>query len=498
MAVLQDAPVIAQSARNRGIVRRLETRYYDTADHALFASGLSLRVQQQGLRCIQAVRQHGQDGAWARLVQGPGPDLAALDGAALPLPAALLELLSASPLTTVFEARLRRRLRRLAFSGALVEAAFDEGLIEAPSGQEAFASIRLDLQSGDPGVLYEIGMRLLELAPLRPDTASTMRRGYALASGVRPKAEKALPPTVAKDFVVDEVVGSVLSACQTHLLGNQAVAEDGSRAEGVHQMRVALRRLRTALSLLGREMPSPTMDGLAGEARWLADRLGPARGWDVFLAATLSGPERLGGADFAGLRAAAAGRRNVAYEEVRETIGGARYGRFQMLLSQWIVRRGWRNEVDRDGLAVLAEPATALAARVLCRLHRRALKQGRRFKRLSAEERHGLRITLKKLRYAVEFFLPLCQEAASARRFLGRLAALQDALGLDHDAATTQPLLDALAEESAALGVHRAIGVVAGWQGCQSLAMAELLAERWERFRALPLPFAPLEGLTSR
>ena len=190
----------------------------------------------------------------------------------------------------------------------------------------------------------------------------------------------------------------------------------------------------------------------------------------------------------AATRAAAGGA--VGYAAARETLASARFARLQLSLGQWIARRGWRNEVDSDGLAVLAEPASELAVRVLARLHRQALRQGTHFARLSAPERHRLRITLKKLRYASEFFLPLCAGSDRVPRFLRRLSGLQEALGLDNDAATTRPLLHELGQASRSPGVHQALGVVIGWQARDGLASAERLTERWRQFKAMP-PFWP-------
>ncbi len=493
LGTLRDAPIVAHHARSRGVVRRLETIYYDTGERTLFAHGLSLRVQKQGARFTQSLRQHGRAAAsWEWPLQDATPDLVCLSQAAslLPtmLPTTLIEQLTATPLSVMFQTRLRRQLRRLDLSGALVEMAFDEGVIEAASREETVSEIRLMLQVGEVGVLYEIGMRLLELAPLRVSTASTWRRGYALASGERPRAERASASTVTRDAVVDDMVAAVLAGCAAHLQANQAVAEDGTSPDGVHQMRVALRRMRTAFSLLRHEVPSTTMQALSAEAKWLADQLGEARGWDVFLATTLAEPARLQstGADFDGLRRSAEPFRLAGYAAAREAITSARYGRFQLLLSQWIARRGWRNEVDREGLGVLAEPAQRMALRVLHRLHRKARRRGGNFKALSPEQRHDVRITLKKLRYATEFFQPLCAEPDQAHRYAVRLGALQDWLGLDHDAATTQPLLDALARASRSLGVHQAIGIVTGWQGRDGLAARRTLLKRWRRFKSLP------------
>ncbi len=501
IASLREAPIIVQHARNRGVVRRLQTVYYDTADQALLGNALSLRVRRHGRRFVQRVRRHGPelqpaaascsgDGTWEAALDGAAPDLRGLAAMAPEPPlASVLEHLASAPLTALFETRLRRLTRRLALPGAVLDVVFDEGTIDSGTRSRPLAEIRLVLHAGDPGMLYEIGMRLLDLAPLRVSTLSTLRRGYALAAGAAPPAVKAVRSGLSRDAAVDDVVGCVLAGCQAHLQANQPAADEAN-PEGVHQMRVALRRMRTALSLLRREIASATMPELAGEAKWAAARLGAARGWDVFLGTTLERPARLqeAGIDFDGLRQAAEPSRAAGYASVRETLASARFARFQLSLSQWTARRGWRGEVDRDGLGVLAEPAAAFAVRVLGRLHRRALRQGAHFRRLSATERHQLRITLKKLRYASEFFLPLCAEPDRAPRFLRRLSGLQEALGLDHDAATTRPLLHEIGHASRSTGVHQALGVVIGWQARDGLAAREQLTARWRRFKAMP-PF---------
>jgi inorganic triphosphatase YgiF len=495
--VLRQAPVIEQYAHNRGVVRRLDSLYYDTEDHLLFGLGMSLRVQRQGKRFIQTLRHldtlQQEPGnisgeTWQAPVADAAPDLSRL--ASIEALSPLLERLVGVPMVVVFETRLRRQVRRLQLPTALLDVAFDEGMIEAGAEQQAVREITLSLQSGEASVMYDVGMRLLELAPVQVSSAGIAARGYALASGVAIKAEKAAPSALTPALAVDDMIAAVLAGCQAHLQANQEVARAGRNPDGVHQMRVALRRLRSAFSLLHRELPSATLRSLGTEAKWAAGELETARSWDVFLTTTLAGPSHLqrAGSDFDGLRNTSEQPRAAGYAAVQALLDASRYGRFQLALGHWIARRGWRNEVDSDGLAVLAEPAPAMAMRVLARLQRRVHKQGAQFRKLSATERHELRITLKKLRYATEFFLPLFGQAAHGSRYIRRLSRLQDALGLDHDAATTQPLLDEIGQLSRSPGVHQAIGIVIGWQGREGLAAGEMLTERWQRFRTLP-PF---------
>ena len=104
-------------------------------------------------------------------------------------------------------------------------------------------------------------------------------------------------------------------------------------------------------------------------------------------------------------------------------------------LGRLVERRSWRGDLDSAKLAIMAEPARVLAYRVLTRVWRKAMKQGRHFRHLEPEARHRLRLTLKKLRYTTEFFQSLHGASAAAQKYLKRLSKLQDALGAANDVA---------------------------------------------------------------
>jgi CHAD domain-containing protein len=190
--------------------------------------------------------------------------------------------------------------------------------------------------------------------------------------------------------------------------------------------------------------------------------------------------------DFDGLRRAAEPHRVAAYTTLREALADPRYTRFQLSLRRWIESRGWRNELSSRSLAVLLEPAPIFAARVLTRLHRKALRQGVRFRHLQPEARHQLRIALKKCRYTAEFFQRLYGEDAKARCHLACLANLQNALGHANDATMTQPFLSTLARDAIAPEVQRTIGAVIGWQARDRIAGGKRLHKRWRRFKTVP------------
>ena len=164
--------------------------------------------------------------------------------------------------------------------------------------------------------------------------------------------------------------------------------------------------------------------------------------------------------------------------------------RFLLSLGLAIEQRSWRNDVASEDLGILTETLPKFAARVLTRLERNALKRGRGFRQMRPEARHKLRLTLKKLRYATEFFLPFYSSQASTRKYLKQLSRLQDALGEANDIQTSRTLLSDIRERVDSPDVHRAIGAVTGWQGHIELAGAGRLHDSWRKFKRTA-PFWP-------
>jgi inorganic triphosphatase YgiF len=486
---LREMPVIVQHARNRGAFRRLETVYYDTPERLLFQHGMSLRVRRSGKHFTQTLKllpNIGQPLArrqWEAPVDGVTPDLARLPADEIGDP---VTTLTNDALVPVFATKVRRHARRLDLSDASVEIVFDEGTIEAGARQEVLSEIELELKSGNAGVLFDLGTQLLDAAPLRVGTRSKAERGYALAFDVLQPAAKAELFGITAEHVVDDVIALLVGSCWHHLLKNHTVPEKGSDPEGVHQMRVALCRLRTICALFRRDIPSLSFQAINSEARWLMQQLGQARDWDVFAETTVT---RLVTAapdvDLGGLREAIERQRKTSYTALQAVLADPRCSRFLLSLGQQVERSGWRNEIDSDALDVLSQPILTLADKILPRLHRKALKRGAHFRRLNTDAQHDLRIDLKKLRYAAEFFLPLYATHAPAKRYVKRLARLQGSLGRARDIASTRILLDAIRQADQP-ELDLAIGAVAGWKTRDQIAVAKTLRKRWRRFKATP------------
>ncbi|TCU68350.1 inorganic triphosphatase YgiF [Bradyrhizobium sp. R2.2-H] len=491
MAHFGAAPVIAANARNKGSHKRLKSIYYDTPERALRRAGLSLRVRQSGTRFVQTVKSDVVDdplrrGEWEASVPSLAPDLAL----AMPfIPEKLRGQLDTQPLEAVFTADIHRHTRIVDLPSGTVEVAFDRGDLTAGGRSMPVSEIELELKSGGASAIYEIALRLAEHGTVRPSIRSKSARGFDLAADQPPSARRprklGLDPSVA----LDEAFAAILRSCFLHLLQSLPAAEDGRNSEGVHQLRVSLRRLRSALDLMRSVGALGNLDALRSEAKWLAQGLSAARDWDVFQLDTLptiakACPSVTG---FDALARVAAQRQAEAYRGVRNALDDRRCALFLIGLGGWIETRGWRNGVAPEDLGRLAEPAVNFAECVLSEQYAKVLKRGRRFKSLTVDELHRVRLATKRLRYLGEFLLPLYEDRKSARKFARRLAGLQEELGVFNDMAVTASLLDGLGAEDRDSTI--AAAAIAGWQARASIGVQQALQDSWRDFTAARVPW---------
>jgi triphosphatase len=388
LAALYDSPIIAEHACDRPSDRRLKTTYYDTTDQALHREGMALSVRREGRAFVQTLKAVTLDGGPSRRREweAPVPTMAPIPSMiADRLPEALHAALAANGLLPIFTTTFRRRRRVLDIADASVDVSFDEGAIEAGDHSVSVNEIELELKSGSPAALYELALLLLDQYAFKLGVQSKADRGYALALNAAPAAVKASPTNLDSETAIGEAFAQIFYAAHAHVLANQAAAEDGRDPEGVHQLRVGLRRLRSALSLLRPIAPSATLESLRADAEWAASALGDARGWDVFLAETL--PEVAAGCADNGwdcLKVAAEALRRQAYVNAREMLSAERHARFQLMLGAWIERKAWQAN-DGGSLARLDEPTASFAARTLSERHRKVLKRGRHFRHLTPD-----------------------------------------------------------------------------------------------------------------
>jgi inorganic triphosphatase YgiF len=492
LAALKRHPLVRSLAAGRPRVQRLHTVYYDTEDLDLERARLALRVRRAGRSHVQTLKGEGSSlgglfvrGEWEAPLPGREPDVERIPS--LSARSLARRAIGGKPLHPVFETDFRRTRFRLLRGETELLLDFDEGEIRAHGRSLPIRELELELARGDPGVLHGIALELHETVPLRPAIASKAERGYNLALGTHPLPRRAARVELAPSSTLEDAIAAVVAACLEQALANFEPAHEGSDPEGVHQLRVALRRTRAALRLFRDALPPEPMESFLGELRWLAGELGPARDLDVFLLERL---EPLvgrfpGDPSLKHLRDAARELRERAYDQVRAALDAPRTSELTLALGGWLVARAWRDAPDPTAAARLAAPAAAAGAELLERRLTRARKRGRHLARRTPEERHRLRIELKKLRYAGEFLESL-YPAADPARLLRRLADLQDTLGALNDVAMAEGLLERIAGH---LGREwtprheRAAGFVTGWIQRDSEQRLERLEKEWRRLR---------------
>jgi len=279
---------------------------------------------------------------------------------------------------------------------------------------------------------------------------------------------KAPPLVIAADASAETALQAAIANGVQHLTGNEACVIGRDHPEGVHQMRVALRRLRSRLSIYAGLLPDDQRRHADLGLKWLIGRLGPARDWDVYLSEVLDPVVRGLGAEgeLGALRDVAHDRQDRAYERAAKALTADRYAALKRWLADWSGTRGWfAAGYPDEAWGVLLAPARDLAALVLAERHGEVRSRGEALGTMRAEDRHALRIRVKALRYAVEFFAPLYSDNAVGP-YLAGLRGLQDSLGQMNDLVVARALMAGLVAKAAKRdrpALALAAGQVLGW-----------------------------------
>ncbi len=476
-------PLLRKLKTGPARTRELNATYFDTEDHQFGRHGMALRVRRSGGLAVQTLKAaHSGEAGFGRLewespTTGDVPDLTRLaDLDRLPW---LEELDLAAPLEAVFTTTIRRTTWPLRLAdGSVVELAADQGEIACEAGSEPVSEVELELKSGDPVALFALALSLHREIPVRLLPRSKSERGYALLRDAPPSPQRAKPVALTSDMDAAVAFKAIARNCLRQWDANEDVALAGEDAEGVHQMRVALRRLRSAFGVF-REVLPPGADALNGELRWLAGELGAARDWDVFMGEVLAPiTQRMSGESslrrFAQIVAAL---RTDGHARAREAILSSRATALKLELGRWLLAP-WPD--DAPPVGPFADAALARRARKLRRL-------GRGHAALPPEHLHDLRLRAKRLRYAAEFFRALYRKGR-VRRHVRALVAVQDVLGAINDGEVGARLLDAVAQQAGPQAdqawFNRARALIHGWYAAGTQA----------QLRHLPVAWAALAG----
>lgn len=347
------------------------------------------------------------------------------------------------------------------------------------------------LQQGD-GRLQPFNLPAI----VSPGSASDHRVGWH-------RAQKAPPSLLPLDVRASDAFRLTITQCRWHIAANAAVFGEKRDAEALHQLRVGLRRLRVALTSFGGQFRSPQIEAVRLRAKDLAQQLASARDLDVFVSQLLEPAAGANGSHqaFSVLRLRAHEARRRAFGDAFLAISGPRLRMFMRDVSEVTDGRACFPPRHQGGKEVPGYEVSAptVAERILAHRYKQARRRARHLEALSSAERHALRIELKKLRYAAEFFVPFF-DIVPAKKFLGRLGRMQDVLGAVNDVAVAKSILDVLV--SCDDGNHQvsspelsfAAGLIYGWHLERAARKWREAVGRWNKFAHTRTFWSPPAG----
>ena len=290
LARLARHPALVGLQQGTATSTRLYTVYFDTPDLRLARFGVALRVRRQGGQYFQTVKtlSGGNSGdaaavavrrEWEWPISGEDPDISllTLEGVREVVPQEALPEIRPMFMTDFQRTTLMLRPDPL----TAIEVALDTGEIRAGTTYRPISEVELELKAGPVTALFDLARELQRIVPMRISADNKASAGFALVTGRLPEPAKAPPLGLTPAATVADGFRHIVRNCMSHVLANEACVLAGGNDEGIHQMRVALRRLRSAFSLFDDVIASGDAKALKDEVRWLTDRLGPARDWDI-------------------------------------------------------------------------------------------------------------------------------------------------------------------------------------------------------------------------
>lgn len=447
--------------------RYFVSTYFDTPEHLLRRNGVSLRIRQAGKKRVQTIKTARNGIAlgrseWESKIHSNEPDLQAARGTALePLLSSNLR----RALDPIFATHVHRTLVPLRAGNSLVELALDHGNVRVGRNATPLAEVELELRNGSVADLFRAARIVVELVPAKLAVKTKSEQGYDLIEGQPMSAVRASRITLKRKATLSSAFQVIGRSALHHIAANEPAVLAG-KPDGVHQMRIGVRRLRAAMWVFSKLLRSKQTATIKRDLKWLARKLGSVRDLDVFLNTKIN---RMGGAQspifgFPDLTSELIYRRDLAAEAAKSAISSPRYRLLIFNALEWIENGHWMKRAFVHG----NQATKSYAVDLFDRRTRKAKKRLKNVRKLNDHDRHKLRIAMKKLRYAVYFFESLFDDPSNAKalsRYKGGLAALQDRLGELNDITVHQQLLTKLGmegDDKKSLRVSFAAGAVVG------------------------------------
>ncbi|MEM7190358.1 MAG: CYTH and CHAD domain-containing protein [Pseudomonadota bacterium] len=497
---LRSSPTLRQMATGPTRSQVLHSYYFDTPDNALHRAGIALRLRKAGRRWIQTIKKStGEIGSGLSTplefeFEVTGRKLALGRIGDHDLREEVIGL-SRAGLDVVAETRFRRAARDLhPAKGVEIELAIDTGELIGGGRTLDFVEAEFELKFGAPSDLYETAAQLIRTGPVRYAAAAKSQRARALIDqDVLPgePLRKARPVKLTRDMTVEAAAIAIFREGIGHALPNLARMIDHDDISGPHQLRVGLRRLRSAFSAfrnaLGREQLQPW----AYQARDIAAVAGEVRDLDVMayeIVAPMAQryPDEPG---FAALKSALITRRQEVSKNAAPLLTGPDVTAFAFGLPGMVEARAWLDPSDHGQTARLAQTVVPYARKAIAKRWKAIVRYGDRIEELTIDERHEMRKEVKKLRYVADAFHSLF-DADTFAGFNRRVKRLQSAFGALNDSAVAELMLSAPDAPGAGdPAMARAAGRIIGHFLAEADRQWPEAIKNWADLRVGPLPW---------
>ena len=467
--------------------KKLRTIYFDTPEHSLHARGISLRLRNQNGGWLQTLKadQHLADGVSNPVelevsLEADRPDVARI--ADKKLRRTVAKAIKGTSLSPVFETVVLRTTRKIRTRGSEVELALDDGEVRTSEARTELREAELELKAGSAEGLLLAAEKLLAGRELKLGTRSKAERGYQLAlgkDGGSPEPEKSRPVRIRRQDSCAEAFAAILASAGRQILVNRAAVLETDDPNAAHQIRIGLRRLRSALRALRPLVATGSLTAFERSAREVASAVGRLRDADVLISAIYAPIEATttDKSGFAELRRALLQHRRGKREEARAALHGPAWTRLQLYLSLWP-----RTLAENDKLA---RPIGKMAHKILRKAWKKSAKYAARLDHLSADERHQMRKALKKLRYQTEFLAPLFAKGQT-ESFVKQLKALQDVFGYLNDVRMAPTLIDINKQGGNSIEVARAAGYILGRHEAEARHAWHCAVPAWKHLQRAP------------
>ncbi|QJR16648.1 CYTH and CHAD domain-containing protein [Usitatibacter palustris] len=484
------APALKKSKPRR---QRLLNLYFDTPDHALADAGMALRLRKAGGRWTQALKGgtsgtgglHSR-GEWEFPRKEPTLDLTLF--VATPLFAMKQPERLQDQLANAFTVDFQRETWIVEPQpGERLEVALDRGEVRSGDRTEAVCEVEIEVLEGPRDAAFDLAHSLMKVVRLRPSAVTKAQRGNRLVRNAELAPRKASAVELEASMSIARAARAIVGTALDQLQANEEDLLVSNDPEFVHQARVALRRMRSALRLFRDELGDPRTEQWREALGDIARAFGGARDWDVFATEVLPSLRKsFGDAKLSrSLASRATARRMRERDTAREALRSAAYATLVLDLARWLS--------DEPPPRIAGESLTDFASALIRKRHKRLLADAKQLAKRSPEERHQIRIDAKRLRYCVDGFASLFKDSR-VEKYSRALGRLQDVLGRANDATTAMQLVSELEAPAAFASFARGYLAARAEDDVASLADHVAALDGTKRFWARK-PAAPsLEG----